>query len=211
MAHPKSEIFIIVMGTSAVGKSTFINNVIGKPVAQVSPGVNPCTTDIQAYLVPRDNAIYRNGKLQENCSVYLVDTPGIDVPKTTRRVKDYAKKVHVSGMVYVLSWSDRHKIGGCMDIRSKLTSSKDKPNVAFGFTSTDYCDEHQRRQREQEVRDTCLQIFDSSAGMTTLLPDSQSARSVMDYFASGLAGTNPKTVGHTSFLTTVFGWLGWNS
>ncbi|RXW15988.1 hypothetical protein EST38_g9869 [Candolleomyces aberdarensis] len=71
---------VAVMGDTGAGKSSFINAVLGKAVAQVSSEACSCTTTVEGF----------NYELSERLAVSLVDSPGFDgYEKDSKDVKTH--------------------------------------------------------------------------------------------------------------------------
>ncbi|KAF9533602.1 hypothetical protein CPB83DRAFT_483664 [Crepidotus variabilis] len=105
------DIIIAVVGNAGSGKTTFINTAASVDLP-VGHGMNPCTTTISATRL--------DIRALTNHSIILVDTPGLDVIKTTtpnviKAVtewlrKAYRKKVTLSGILFVQQISDTNKL-----------------------------------------------------------------------------------------------------
>ncbi|TFK28455.1 hypothetical protein FA15DRAFT_61719 [Coprinopsis marcescibilis] len=105
------DIIIPIMGATGAGKSTFINEYIGKTVARTSPEYNSCTPNVEAYL----------HTLSSKRRIVLVDTPGFndsheDETEILRRVAvwlaaSYEKNMKVAGVIYLNDISQKRMYG----------------------------------------------------------------------------------------------------
>ena len=69
-AIPKENAKILIIGHTQIGKSSFINKIVGKKVAEVGTGLKPCT---QGFTVPIDCTI-------KGVSVKIYDSRGLSDP-----------------------------------------------------------------------------------------------------------------------------------
>jgi small GTP-binding protein len=76
---------ITVCGASRVGKSTLINALIGKQLANTSSSLNSCTTSITEYVLERNIDI---NDQRSNYTIKFWDTPGIET-WTESNVRSY--------------------------------------------------------------------------------------------------------------------------
>ncbi|KAJ7587381.1 hypothetical protein C8J56DRAFT_78655 [Mycena floridula] len=76
-----SKKMIILLGQTGVGKSTFINKILGKNVAPTSPGLDSCTGSVAPFTIAGANS---------SDPFILVDTPGFNDTwkKDTKILKD---------------------------------------------------------------------------------------------------------------------------
>ncbi|KAH7923779.1 hypothetical protein BV22DRAFT_1068031 [Leucogyrophana mollusca] len=101
----KNDIIIPIIGTSGVGKSTFINVAVGKEVATVGHGLQSCTTAIEHIVCPYPNDPSRR--------VIFIDTPGFDSTyadgddlNTLKRIgfwlaRSYSTDTKLAGIIYM--------------------------------------------------------------------------------------------------------------
>ncbi|KAI0184667.1 hypothetical protein EV127DRAFT_443681 [Xylaria flabelliformis] len=161
--RPKSNsVFLLVMGMTGSGKSSFIADCTGREDAQIGHDLASCTNSV---------AIFRSEL--EGRDVYLIDTPGFD--DTTREDAEtltavahylsvsYANNVSINGILYLHRVSDT-RVGSStrrnLDIMKALCGEDAFENVAVMTTmwSSDYSGiEHAKQcSREQELRDIYL-------------------------------------------------------
>ncbi|KAH7913164.1 P-loop containing nucleoside triphosphate hydrolase protein [Hygrophoropsis aurantiaca] len=98
-----NDIIIPIMGPPGVGKSTFINAAVGKPVALVGHGLESCTKDLQHIIIPYPADPSRR--------VVLLDTPSFDGtysedPEILRRIgvwlaQSYHNNMKIAGIIYL--------------------------------------------------------------------------------------------------------------
>ncbi|KAG2008111.1 TKL/TKL-ccin protein kinase [Coprinopsis cinerea AmutBmut pab1-1] len=151
---------ILVLGETGVGKSTFINNVLGQPeLASVSHGMDSGTSEIQKYTYIHP----ASGR-----SVVFVDTPGfndayIEDIKTLQNIRKFLRKPEfdkyvLGGIIYL------HDIGQNRLRRSpsnpmspsSLSTSTLAPLVHIAFTASKRISEATFQKNVRELREDSL-------------------------------------------------------
>ncbi|KAI0859103.1 hypothetical protein F4860DRAFT_483820 [Xylaria cubensis] len=161
--RPKPDsVFLLVMGMTGSGKSSFIADCTGQKDAQIGHDLASCTNSV---------AIFRT-ELQDR-NVYLIDTPGFD--DTSREDVEtlttiahylsvsYTNNVSINGILYLHRISDT-RIGSStrrnLDMMKALCGEDVFENVAVMTTmwSSDFSGVEHAKQcsREQELRDVYL-------------------------------------------------------
>ncbi|KAI0543512.1 hypothetical protein F4679DRAFT_568379 [Xylaria curta] len=161
--RPKPDsVFLLVMGMTGSGKSSFIADCTGRKDAQIGHDLASCTNSV---------AIFRT-QLQDR-DVYLIDTPGFD--DTNREDVEilttvahylsvsYANNVLINGILYLHRISDT-RIGSStkrnLNMMKALCGEDVFENIAVMTTmwSSDYSGVEHAKQcsREQELRDIYL-------------------------------------------------------
>ncbi|KAF5321123.1 hypothetical protein D9619_000483 [Psilocybe cf. subviscida] len=100
---------IPVVGPFGSGKSTFINQLLGKELVQVGHLLDACTTDFQAIEVPASTAETNLPKWDPTKKLIIVDTPGFDdaddslmLRKLARWLTDtYGGGAKLAGVIYL--------------------------------------------------------------------------------------------------------------
>ncbi|KAJ2915301.1 hypothetical protein MD484_g5092, partial [Candolleomyces efflorescens] len=81
------DLIIVVTGLTGAGKSTFINQCLGKGVMKVGHGMRSCTEKVKSVVA----MLPESHPTRPNCRLVLVDTPGFD--DTTRSDLDILRSV----------------------------------------------------------------------------------------------------------------------
>ncbi|KAI1305486.1 P-loop containing nucleoside triphosphate hydrolase protein [Xylaria venustula] len=175
--RPKPDsVFILVMGITGSGKTSFIADCTGRDDAQIGHDLASCTNSV---------AIFRT-KLQDR-DVYLIDTPGFD--DTNREDVDilttmshylsvsYANNVLINGVLYFYRISDT-RIGSVarrnLEMMKALCGEDAYQNVAIITTmwSSDPTEHDKQRKRETELRE--IYLSDMLQGGSEIVNHSQS-------------------------------------
>ncbi|KAH4153843.1 hypothetical protein HBI75_207140 [Parastagonospora nodorum] len=145
-------VFILVLGMTGSGKSTFIQNCTGKTV-EIGHGLQSCTNDLSVH------SFFLAGQ-----HIHLIDTPGfddtshsdIDTLKTCASYlsASYANGVRLGGIVYLHRISDNRL--GRNSLRSlqmfrKLSGPRSWPNTVIGTTMWSTSEYSQGVAREKEL------------------------------------------------------------
>ncbi|KIM39588.1 hypothetical protein M413DRAFT_193634 [Hebeloma cylindrosporum] len=102
----KTDIVILVMGTTGAGKSTFINTALGDERMKVGHSLAACTTEVTPVII--DPA--PGSPIPKGYRLVLVDTPGFDVSyeddqrnleQVTEWLDSYRKKTTIGGVIYL--------------------------------------------------------------------------------------------------------------
>ncbi|KAJ2998469.1 hypothetical protein NUW58_g304 [Xylaria curta] len=162
---PKPDsVFLLVMGMTGSGKSSFIADCTGRDDAKIGHDLESCTNSVAIFCE----------ELQER-DVYLIDTPGFDFKDTNREDVEiltavahylsvsYANNVSINGIFYLHRISDT-RIGSStkrnLEMMRALCGEDAFENVAI--ITTMWASDHsevelaKQRNREQELRDIYL-------------------------------------------------------
>ncbi|KAF5321125.1 hypothetical protein D9619_000481 [Psilocybe cf. subviscida] len=98
-----------VMGPFSSGKSTFINQLLGKELVQVGHLFDPCTTDFQAIEVPANIVATYLPDWNPTKNLIIVDTPGFDDADDSLMLKKlawwltdtYGVRAKLAGIIYL--------------------------------------------------------------------------------------------------------------
>ncbi|KAI1420349.1 hypothetical protein F5Y12DRAFT_773673 [Xylaria sp. FL1777] len=161
--RPKPDsVFLLVMGMTGSGKSSFISDCTGQEDVQIGHDLASCTNSV---------AIFRS-ELQDR-DVYLIDTPGFDdtnredvevLTAVTHYLSvSYANNVSINGILYLHRVSDT-RIGSStrqnLEMMRVLCGEDSFENLAVVTTmwSSDHFGIEYAKQcsREQELRDSYL-------------------------------------------------------
>ena len=99
----KLQFNIIVMGSPRVGKSSLINALCGKDLAETSSSLNPCTPDITSYTLEDDQQ--RNPNVKP-FKIHFHDTPGIESwtdQAGEKKMIEFIEKINPVCVIYCAS------------------------------------------------------------------------------------------------------------
>ncbi|KAF9484397.1 hypothetical protein BDN70DRAFT_917762 [Pholiota conissans] len=159
LGDPNGEdIVIAVMGPSGTGKSSFINKLLGKDVAQASGGLQSCTEEVRAFGCFHP--------LRSNQRIIVVDTPGFDDTRTTdfdvlKSIAEwlentYNKRIKLSGILQFHSIRDsrmRRTPLRNLEMFQRLCGPRALKNVILLTTFWDVESERVGMDRERQLRD----------------------------------------------------------
>ncbi|OTA75562.1 hypothetical protein M434DRAFT_39028 [Hypoxylon sp. CO27-5] len=153
-------VFILVMGLTGSGKTSFIADSIERQDAKVGHELESCTNSMAVF----------QARLEER-DVYLIDTPGFDDTKWENMEiltaiahyfsVSYANNVFINGIIYVHRISD-NKLGGAartnLEMLKGLCGRDAFPNVSVITTmwSPDGQERSKQEYREQQLKDIYL-------------------------------------------------------
>jgi len=154
-----TDIVIPVMGPTGVGKSTFINNVVGKPVMEVGHDLQSCTRKIEHVIVPHPSDRSRR--------IVFVDTPGFDDTYVADAeilkliavwlAKSYYDGMKLAGIVYLHEISQTRMFGTArknLTMFNKLCGDDALKNVMLATTKWSEIPEDVGRRREEQLANT---------------------------------------------------------
>ncbi|KAG6915881.1 hypothetical protein DXG01_009418 [Tephrocybe rancida] len=155
------DLIILVMGSTGVGKSTFINTLLGSQVALVGHELQSETAHVHAYPLSADGAR----------RIFIVDTPGFDDSSTDDReilrriaiwmAKSYRDDMRVAGIIYLHEISMTRMTGATrknLDMFEKLCGPDAAASIIFATTKwkevkQDIGEKRERVLREEHWRD----------------------------------------------------------
>ncbi|GLB39635.1 putative 50S ribosome-binding GTPase [Lyophyllum shimeji] len=159
MVDPRStDIVIPIMGPTGVGKSTFINTVVGEAVAVVGHNLKSQTAHLQHVVLsyPKDR----------NRRIILVDTPGFDDTYVSdseilRRIavwlaKSYSANMKLAGVVYMHEISQTRMLGTSLknlEMFQKLCGEEGLKNVILATTKWSEVPPEVGARREDQLKD----------------------------------------------------------
>ncbi|KAJ2914235.1 hypothetical protein MD484_g6179, partial [Candolleomyces efflorescens] len=203
------DLVIPVMGSTGVGKSTFINNVLealgSTQRAEVTDDYNPCTSKVAHYVV--DCTDHQDLPQLRSRRLVLVDTLGFDHlgfsnEETLRRItvwlaSSYSNQIKVAGVVYLHSiaggrFTDSHASG--FEIFKSICGEDSLPTIVLATTRTEICSPAQRSEREGHLRaEVWKGMLDHppKATMTRLENSSSSALEVVKIILTSMNGVTP--------------------
>ncbi|KAH6890138.1 kinase-like domain-containing protein, partial [Coprinopsis sp. MPI-PUGE-AT-0042] len=165
----QGDIIIAVMGPTGTGKSTFINDVMGTPVAAVGHGVSSCTSNIGVYGC--EHIAFSNRR------VFLVDTPGFGVGTSDERhwkalldgfsKRTYSREISLSAVLYFMSIGEVRLSGrdlGNINVFQKLCGHAAFKNVAVITTGWEEVGEVAAAEREKSLKTEFLKEFLDGGG-----------------------------------------------
>ena len=105
-AIPKANAKILIIGHTQIGKSSFINKIVGEKVTEVGTGTEPCT---QGLIVPIDCTI-------KGVPVKIYDSRGLSDPSIKNRaiIDKAIKEIQTVHVVLIC-----HKLHGVFDVSAK--------------------------------------------------------------------------------------------
>ncbi|KAJ2916073.1 hypothetical protein MD484_g4340, partial [Candolleomyces efflorescens] len=193
------DIVIPIMGQTGAGKSTFVNNVLQRPVATVSDAFQSCTDHLAHYTMPIPAHWATRYQLEAHCRVVLLDTPGFDDTEMSdseilRRiavwlVASYGFKMKVAGIVYIHPiYPGRMTQNDCSNVKvfHKICGDEGLSKVILATTKWNLCPEATGAGREKELVETFWtnllrnsQGAEAKAKMMRLYDNADSARSII--------------------------------
>ncbi|CAA7262286.1 unnamed protein product [Cyclocybe aegerita] len=158
----KTDIVVLVMGTTGAGKSTFINTALGEERVRVGHGLSVCTAEVQAVVVhPAPE-----NRIPEGHRLVLVDTPGFDTSyedeEQTLQLVDawfqvyYRKKAPTGGVIYLYNLSHDRFSGVArrsLERICRLRESAGLGKVVLSTTNGGMLHQEERERRELNLRD----------------------------------------------------------
>ncbi|KAH7925411.1 hypothetical protein BV22DRAFT_440955 [Leucogyrophana mollusca] len=181
-----SDIIIPVMGPSGVGKSTFINTLVGTSQAKVGHNLECCTVNTQDFIVthPKD----------PDRRIILVDTPSFgnasvnDVEVLGRicgwLVHLYGNNSQISGFIYLHPISQTRMVGPSatkdFTIFKKLCGDDAYPNVILATTKWSDVKEDMAKRREEQLSSFWKDMVDNGSRMAQFRGTSDSAWAIVN-------------------------------
>ena len=151
MKLPKMNAKILVVGHTRIGKSSFINKIVGQNVATVKDGVVPCEHDGQ-FIVPIECTVY-------GVPVMIYDSRGFSDPALKdKKIIDTAISTIKTADVILIC----HKLYGALDVPAtktlndlaKILGNKLMKHAIFVFTHGDEykikCDDEEDKKQHME-------------------------------------------------------------
>ncbi|KAH7925391.1 hypothetical protein BV22DRAFT_1034065 [Leucogyrophana mollusca] len=155
----ESDIIIPVMGATGVGKSTFINTVVGKPVTTVGHDLQSCTKHLQHVIIPCPGDPSRR--------IVLVDTPGFDDTyvddfEILRRIAvwlaySYSKDRKVAGIIHLHEITQNRMFGSSrknFTIFNELCGEGASQNIILATTKWGDITEATAQKHQQQLLST---------------------------------------------------------
>ncbi|KAF9484404.1 hypothetical protein BDN70DRAFT_872700 [Pholiota conissans] len=144
-AHP-SDVIIPVMGPTGVGKSTFINNIVGHRKVKVGHNLGSQTMELEPVVIPFDQQSgFSNPYGSKDGRLVLVDTPGfdgtyLDDAEILERIsvwlaKSYHKEAKLGGVIYLHDITQTRMLGTTrkdLDMFRKLIGKDALRSVVLG-------------------------------------------------------------------------------
>ncbi|KAF5320757.1 hypothetical protein D9619_000398 [Psilocybe cf. subviscida] len=164
-----TDYIIAVMGITGAGKSSFINQLMGKEVVTVTPAhgpgsMNPCTTSCKAVEVPASVIQERLLPCAPTQKLFIVDTPGFDNPGVrtsdipgilAKWLKESYPTAKLVGVIYLHDISQQRATGipkYNLDKLKKMCGEKDFRTIVLGTTQWNATERAVAENREQELR-----------------------------------------------------------
>jgi len=172
-----TDIVIPVMGPTGVGKSTFINTLLGKDKDTMLVGhdISSCTSKIEYAIIDNPSPL-------EGHRVIIVDTPGfddtfVDDVEILRRISvwlasSYDANMKLGGIIYLLSIGDKRMKGTTrrnLDMFHQLCGDKGLARVILGTTNWGEVDDNTGKMREQQLAKTFSNLMNASGSTRKLL------------------------------------------
>ncbi|KAH7925409.1 hypothetical protein BV22DRAFT_1129071 [Leucogyrophana mollusca] len=184
-----TDIIIPIMGPTGVGKSTFINCVVGRDTMLVGNSLESCTSSIQHVVVPYPNNPARR--------VVFVDTPSfdntsVDDLEILRRIalwlaQSYSDKMKLAGVIYLHDISQTRMFGTSrksLTMFRRLCGDDALKNVIIATTKWSEVDEDVGVDREKELaRNFWQEVIDHGSRMAQFRDTRDSAWDIVDLVA----------------------------
>jgi len=188
MKGTENDIVVPVMGATGVGKSTFINNFMGKNAVIVGHGLKSCTAQLTPVILPITEPAHLQGR-----RLVLVDTPGFDDTYTSdseilRRIaiwlaSSYDSKMKLSGIIYLHDISQPVMLGSVrqnLAVFQDLCGNKAFSSTIIGTTMSDKISQEVSERRSNEISSTYWKgMIEAGATVYPLGNDTASARNML--------------------------------
>ncbi|KAF5384212.1 hypothetical protein D9615_003459 [Tricholomella constricta] len=190
MEDPKeTDIIIPVIGITGVGKSTFINTLLGEDMAPVGHGLESHTDQIQHIITPHP--------FNPNVRLILIDTPGfdhttVDDKEVFRRIaiwlaRSYDAHMKLAGIVYLheISQGNMPPVQKNLDLFSKICGPKAIKNVVLTTTKWEDVSDELGLRRETQLKDQYWKsMLEHGSKLHRFEGTKDSARSIIEHILS---------------------------
>ncbi|TFK20424.1 hypothetical protein FA15DRAFT_759360 [Coprinopsis marcescibilis] len=181
---------------------------MGEEVATTHGGVEPCTHQVRAYMVPPEHPTYENVFKKSGGRIFLIDTPGFDFGDFGQRLQEImlllksatSKGVNIVGVAYIVSthanqMGRRNRLH--FEVFSSVCGEEFLRKVVLCITSGD----SSNRSNATELR---IQDFNSTIRKERLTNHPECANRVLQYVAetAALDSGAPKWLGDGAKTTT---------
>ncbi|KAF8959518.1 P-loop containing nucleoside triphosphate hydrolase protein [Flammula alnicola] len=182
-----TDIVIPIMGPTGVGKSTFINTLLGGTVVTVGHELNSCTAKLEPVIVPSPPGTA--GRL------VIVDTPGfddtyVDDSEILRRISvwlaaSYSDSMKLGGVIYLHEITQVRMLGTTrrnIDVFMKLCGHNSLKSVILGTTKWDQgVTLAVGQQREKQLEDNYWkEMLNAGAQKFRIRNDKESAWNIIN-------------------------------
>ncbi|KIJ93985.1 hypothetical protein K443DRAFT_111228 [Laccaria amethystina LaAM-08-1] len=188
MKGTENDIVVPVMGATGVGKSTFINNFMGKNAVVVGHDLKSCTAQLTPVISPITVPAHLQGK-----RLILVDTPGFDDTYTSdseilRRIaiwlaSSYDSKMKLGGIIYLHNISQPRMLGSDrqnLAVFQDLCGNKALSSVIIGITKSGDIPQEVSEKRCNELSSTYWkEMINAGATVHPLGNDATSAQKLL--------------------------------
>lgn len=205
----ENDIVVPVMGATGVGKSTFINNFMGKDTVIVGHDLKSCTAQLTPVISPITTPAHLRGK-----RLVLVDTPGFDDTYTSdseilRRIaiwlaSSYDSKMKLGGIIYLHNISQPRMLGSDrqnLAVFQDLCGSKALSSVIIGMTKSGDIPQEVGEKRCNELSSTHWKgIIEAGATVYSLRNDTTSARDLLTIILQNIKSSTGPSEPRTDFV-----------
>ncbi|PPQ70200.1 hypothetical protein CVT25_011551 [Psilocybe cyanescens] len=193
------------MGVTGVGKSTFINTILGEERVTVGHNLESCTTEMNA--VPVDTSqLGRDFPCLENRRLLLVDTPGFNsaetedvevLEKTAMWLKRTYNTQVLGGVIYLHDISIERYTSTArktLYMFSQICGQDALDRIALGATKVNRLTEGEASKRLDRLKESHWKTMINEG--LRVFPVDKNSSAAWDIFINSVVGKELMTVGH---------------